>query len=316
MKTRITFIACLALAISFSLQAQKTVVLSIDHLLEGEKLEFNDAQSSSVADNYEVTRLEYYLSEFKITHDGGQLIQLPDTWLLVNGGDRMEVVLGDFAITELEELEFKNGVGTDYNHLDPTLYPSGHPLSIGVPSMHWGWTSGYRFLAIEGNAGSSLGFRYEVHALGDQNLKTVNIPTIGQESNDTIYIELEAFCEAIFQGIDISSGVISHGETGDAEQALINLQRNVFSAKNRPSSTTEVSYDKDIRVVYDQHKIELNRLNAETDVEYRLHNLLGQELATGSFLNKASFKVEKNGIYLLSFSKNGNTFSTKKVLVY
>lgn len=316
MKTKFSFAFLVSILFSFAAEAQKTVVLNIDHLLEGDAFSLNTPKSSSVADNYEVTRLEYYISDFKLMHDGGQLINLPDTWLLVNASQGVEFVLGDFMIDELEELQFSNGINPDYNHLDPTLYPSGHPLALENPSMHWGWTAGYRFLAIEGNVGPNLVYRYEIHALGDQNFRDVSLSTTGRESNDTIYIELEAACEAIFKNIDISSGVISHGETGDAEESLINMQRNVFTAKNAPNSTLELTSGENIDVFSSNHKIQLSRIDANTAVEYHLYNLLGQELESGEFLNRKTLNVAQNGLYLVTFVQNDETISTTKVLVH
>ncbi len=316
MKTHISFAFILSILFSFTAEAQKTVVLSIDHLLEGEAFSLNTTKSSNVSDNYEVTRLEYYLSEFKLMHDGGQLINLPDTWLLVNAAQGTEVVLGDFMIQDLEEIQFSNGIDSDYNHLDPALYPSGHPLALGNPSMHWGWTAGYRFLALEGNVGPNFAYRFEVHALGDRNFRDIALTTTGRESSDTIYIELEASCEAIFREIDITSGVIAHGELGDAQQALINMEQHVFRAINDPNSTRDLELSENIDVMYANHKIQLSRTDANTEVEFRLYNLLGQEIESGEFMNSKTLNVNQNGIYLLTFVQNNETISTAKVLVH
>ncbi len=309
-------ITLLFLGSSFLLLAQKTVVLSIDHFFEGEELTLNVSKPSSIAGNYEVSRLEYYISKFKLSHDGDQLIQLPDTWLLVNGANRLEVVLGEFQITELEKIQFGNGVDSNYNNLDPTLYPAGHPLALGVPSMHWGWSAGYRFLVFEGKVGQNLENNFAIHALGNRNFREVGIATPGRESNDTIYVELDAHCEGIFREIDFAGGLNAHGEFDDARQTLINLQRNVFVEKNAPSSITEVGSTEGIELLYHQHKIEMRQSQTGSALDYSLFNMLGQKLSSGSFLEEAEIHLEKESLYLITFSKDNETISTEKVLVY
>ena len=46
--------------------------------------------------------------------------------------------------------------------------------------MHWGWTSGYRFVCAEGTAGASFNQTFELHGLGNTNyaLQTI-VPTLG-----------------------------------------------------------------------------------------------------------------------------------------
>jgi hypothetical protein len=293
---------------------QKTVVLSIDHKLEGDEFELRSTKTNASGDEYEVTRLEYYLAEFELVHDGGQITQLPDTWLLVDGSQEADFILGDFNLTQLEEIRFYNGVDQDHNHLDPTTYPAGHPLGHKNPSMHWGWTAGYRFLAIEGNVGPSLAYHYEIHALGDRNYRQVTLPTIGRESNDTIYVELEAFVEAIFREIDISAGVVAHGELDEAEQSLINLQSHVFAAVNPPLGLLQ---NEAVSKLYLINPSQLGSIQvfASEPMNVSVINTLGQEVLSTELEGLNFLPIQEAGVYFVNSETEAGDRITQKIIV-
>ena len=196
--------------------AQQDVYLNVSHMLGNEAFSFNKQGVNDLGNTFTVNRLEYYISEITLIHDGGTESHVDDLWILVDAGTMTNELLGSFSITNLESVRFSIGVEPAYNHLDPATYSVLHPLGPKSPSMHWGWTSGYRFLAMEGLSGPSTNLVFEIHALGDANYHTISLATSGYMDGNDLVVGLDADYEQVLNQIDISQGSLYHGETGFA----------------------------------------------------------------------------------------------------
>ncbi|MCF8237244.1 MAG: hypothetical protein K9I85_03750 [Saprospiraceae bacterium] len=153
------------------------VTLKFQHTIADEALAQGEIYSS-IQGNFMVTRLSYYLSGIELIHDGGQRFAFDDLYLLVHGfQDTYDLGMAD--IQEIEGIAFSIGVDSVTNHADPAEWPASHPLSFQSPSMHWGWLSGYRFLAIEGlldnNQDGDPEKVWEFHVVGDELLTHVEV---------------------------------------------------------------------------------------------------------------------------------------------
>ena len=238
------------LLLTLNISAQTDITLKINHLLGEEVFAFNKTVTAPGEYSVNVTRLEYYISQIKLVHDGGKIEVLSDKYFLVNGASLFSSSLGNFNISKLEEIRFSIGVDNlpntnpndnstnTTNHADPSLWFAGHPLSPKSPSMHWGWTSGYRFVALEGKTGLGAAYTYEIHALGDGNYNEVSIPTVIDASGGELNIELDANYLNSLKDVDVSSGLIEHGSTGQAIPFLKNFQTEVFSVKGEQKDST------------------------------------------------------------------------------
>ena len=235
---RFLFLLLMTLS-GFITSAQVNVKLHMDQQLAGEPFAFNVATQSDMGYAFEMTRLQYYVSEIKLVHDGGIVTPVTDLYLLVDPAVVSEFELGTYDITTLEKIEFSIGVDNAHNHLDPASYPNGHPLAPQNPTMHWGWTSGYRFIAIEGFAGAdsnSLTNNYQIHTVGDQNYKNISLDVSGDLYGDILEIHIQADYEKFLNNLDVSSGLISHASTG-ASKIVAENTRALFSA---PSVTSVI----------------------------------------------------------------------------
>ena len=225
--TIIIFMTSLHLA-----SAQVNVTLHMTQKLAGEPFAYNSAITSDMGFSFNMTRLAYYISEIKLIHDGGLITPVTDVYLLVEPSVNTVFELGEFNITSLEKIQFSIGVDSAHNHLDPATYPAGHALAPQNPTMHWGWFSGYRFIAIEGKAGAdsnSLNNSYQIHTIGDVNYRTVTVDVAGETNGNSMSIHLQADNEKFLDDIDLSSGLIFHGGSGAAKKIADN-SRLVFSA--------------------------------------------------------------------------------------
>jgi hypothetical protein len=228
MKRTLSFLSLIVLCMTA--MAQNSIQLNIDHRLGASEFALNQ-QASQDSYVFNVTRLQYYISDIEITHDGGMNTAIEDVWILVNANGTGDFDLGLWQIDQVEAVSFYVGVGQEVNHNDPAAWPSSSPLSPQNPSMHWGWSSGYRFVAMEGNAGaSSPANLYQIHALGDNNYFQTNVTVSSTMVDGTVVIPLNADYVQALDGIDVSSGIINHSTSGVSIPLLQNFSTDVFTA--------------------------------------------------------------------------------------
>ena len=141
----------LGIILQASFAQSSEVELQIHPNWAGKAFNFSTVYSGGDCE-YKITRLQYYVSEIKIKYDGGKSYLIKDLYFLVSAEKDTVLSLGILPVSNIEGIEFSIGVDQAANHLDPSTYPSSHPLALKNPSMHWGWTSGYRFIALEGNS--------------------------------------------------------------------------------------------------------------------------------------------------------------------
>lgn len=247
MKSKLFFVlfsACLAVFAN----AQTEVRLMIQHKLGNADFAMNQTATNNLGNEFQMTRMDYYLTKFTIMHDGGQTIAVNDTFALISAGANSFVSLGDHNVTNVEGIKFYVGVHTPYNHQDPGNYPSSHPLAPKFPSMHWGWSAGYRFIAFEGVSGPNFGQTVQLHGLGDSNYKQTTVATAGFIDNGVMYIAVEADYIKGIQSIDVSQGNIYHGEDSYARDAMVNFNNNVFTASSNPTVSIEEIESLDMKI--------------------------------------------------------------------
>jgi len=317
------FLSAFAFLFVLSAQAQSNIELHLAPRLGNAVFELNIPVSAGSYD-YKITRLEYYISEIKITHDGGQVTPMTDLYLLVRPAVDSLYDLGSFpSITHVESITFSVGVDAAHNHLDPASYPANHPLAPQNPAMQWGWTAGYRFVAIEGKAGTNFANTFEVHALGDANYKTVTLSTIAEShSNGDKTIHLIADYSQVIKSINVSGGLIVHGSTGAAVTLLNNMKNLVFSAE-MTSMTIEPTFEGTFSVspnpVSDGQPIATMTLPEGSDYRITLTDLTGRVLLDQAIsADRQSFafgKILSNGVYFVHLWQNARPVVVEKLVV-
>lgn len=302
--------------------AQSNVYLKINHKLGDDDFAFSTTASNNLGNDFELGRMEYYISEITLIHDGGMETPVTDKYLLVDGGTMVNEDLGSFSITSLEGVKFGIGVDAAHNHLDPASYPASHPLAPKAPSMHWGWSAGYRFVAMEGMAGSSLSQLFEIHALGDANYHYATVMTSGTTSGSDLIIELDADYTMAVKDIDISAGMVNHGESGSAATLLDNFRDYVFT-ETSPSVGVEDELCQDcvnflvapnptsgtFRVILENGNVEPLTVSV-TDLNGRLVRKSEHSHAGNIELN-----LDNTGLYFITLSQEGSAPITRKLIV-
>jgi hypothetical protein len=231
MKLRIAFVFCL-LSIFFRSFALKDVYLTISHKLGDIPFAFNQLYTNNLGQSYDISRIDYYLSSIKITHDGGQIMELgANKHVLVKGTANLVNNLGSFDVDVVEAITFSVGVHPSLNNEDPGAQPNSSPLFFQSPSMHWGWASGYFFVCLEGTAGTSFISTYQFHCLWNENYFEQTIEVQGIENEDgAVYIHLDADYNEALKDVDVAAHPTHHGNNLGDLQVLQNFRDYVFSA--------------------------------------------------------------------------------------
>lgn len=285
---------------AFGLQAQtKRVMLEINHRIGSDTCASSVQGVNNLGNIFKLNRIQYYIDEIILT----QGMQAPDTSstiALVDGFSTTMIDLGEFVVDSLESIRFAIGVNEDLNHLDPTTYNPQHPLAPKSPSMHWGWTAGYRFICAEGLGGSNLSQIFEFHGLGDDNYAHLTIPTQGTMlGTDTLLISINADYNELFRGQTLATGPISHGETGAAAQVIHNMNNYVFTSSegNAAMATKENSIP---LTVFPNPSNGFFRVVVDAPSEFKVIDILGRTVESGRLdRGENTLELSSKGLYLL-----------------
>lgn len=238
------------LTIAFSASAQENQVSFTIHGRMGDSpFSINSMYRSLADDQYlKPTSLRYYLSKISITHDGGMVTPFPSLYILVDHSAPTSYQFGMLPITRVESITFHIGVDSAHNHLDPTIYAPYHPLAPQDPTMHWGWTSGYRFMAynlLTGTDTAAMKYVTEIHGLGDANYHRITVDVPVDARNGKVSIDVIANMAELLRGIDVSKGLYEHSDEGPAKTMLENATQRVFSAATT-TSVSDAPYTEDV----------------------------------------------------------------------
>ena len=316
------FTLIFTICFSFSIVAQNNIFVKIDHKFATEDFDLDKVVTAYEGYDLKISRLQYYLSGFVITHDGGQNTPAPDHFL-INAEEATTLNLGTFDITEIESITFSVGVAEDHNHLDPSTYPATHPLAPKNPSMHWGWTAGYRFIALEGKTGANVNTTYQVHALGDANYQTLTIPVQGTPGNSSLTINLDADCLGMFNTINVSNGVITHGDFGESITLLENFASHVFFPQGQiPVTTIDPNFKGKFQIQpnpsFDKNTNVVLNLPTANNYQVTLTDLTGRVIQTQVVASgEQTIQIESNhsGIFFIHLWKDGEPVAFEKWVV-
>lgn len=317
MKKLYTLIAFAIIVISA--KAQNDINLRINHFLGTKPFTFNTTATNNLDNDFQLQRFEYYISSIVITHDSGLTTAVPSKWILVDADSTTIEFLGNFPITTVESIQFSIGVEGASNHNDPALYASNHPLAPKSPSMHWGWSAGYRFVAMEGMTGTNMNEIFQIHALGDRNYRSQTITVAAVADNGSMTINLNADYLETVKNITINSNLLNHGEQNEAATMLSNFSRNgVYSQSTvgiNESKRNLISFgvspnpsNKDVFVTLSKS------LN---NITYKIIDLTGREVKIGK-LNSTDnnrISIENRGIFMLNLYEEGEFIGTEKVII-
>lgn len=304
-----------------ALSAQTTQLqVKINHKLSNEDFAFSAEAENDSGDIFIFNRMEYYLSGFSLLHDG-TTTAIPDLHFLVKADENTVLDLGEVTIENLTEIRFHTGVAESVNHEDPAAWPADHPLAPQAPSMHWGWAAGYRFVAAEGKSGANLLQDFQLHGLGDDNYFEARVPVSVTITEEVTVIEIDADYTAALKGINVGSGVISHGETGEAKVCLENFRNEVFSATDTDTGIIDYGSVSEFSVFpnpahFNTFSVAV-KIAESQESEVRIYAADGTLISVEKIVNAgtAEVRVPAAGIYFVRLAIAGETVGYEKVIV-
>jgi hypothetical protein len=319
-KTSTLFAAFFSVFAAFSQNALK---LNINHKLGNTAFAVNQTATNNLGHSFELNRMQYYMSGFVITHDGSQTTTLTGVYALVDAAAPVQIDLGSYpGITNVEAIKFSIGVNTPENNADPSLWPATHALAPKSPSMHWGWSSGYFFIALGGNSSPSLNQQLELHALGNANYFSQTIVTTATLSGNDKIITINADYEMALKNITISSGLVLHGSSGSNATMVTNFKNYVFTA---PSVVTvgidEANGVKKGFTIYpnpsDNGVFTLSSSLKGNEYSYQITDVTGKIVESGrvSSVGVNQITIPNKGIYFATLFEGDAAILNQKLVV-
>ncbi len=306
------------------------VVFSFDHKAGADPMVLNQTVFS-IWNNKKVklSRAEFYISEVEIRHADSTKMPLMEQYLLVNANaPTTEFELGSWPVEAAHGVTLHLGVPQAVNHEDPAAWPTSHPLAPKNPSMHWGWSAGYRFMAIEGkidNNGDGVPETvFEFHNLSDALYKNLELTGVKTAENGVLHLHFVIDYAQLFKDMAMTGNLLQHGAAAPNIAMMNNAATQNFVMMQSVSATHDVTANS-VNI-----KAMPNPANAETLVEYAipaaglldftLTNTLGQTVRSYRALAASgTVRVETRalpeGIYQYAFYDNGNLLGRKQLVV-
>lgn len=303
-----------------ALSAQVSVKLGFNHNLGQDYVRNGLVGTTDMDQNFNLHRLQYYVSQIVITHDGGTQTPVEDTYILVDAFNPEITELGEFEMESIEAITFSIGVETPVNNADPAQWPAEHPLAPKWPSMHWGWTSGYRFVAMEGYSGDGLDKLFEIHALGNNNYFSTTVSTTAKSIDGNLVIALDADYTMALSKVNIANGPISHGDFPEGVSLLQNFRDKVFTSADGTvgadlGKTLEASLYPTPSTIGGTY-IQIDEVNSG-GYTVQVWNNLGQEVRHFENITSSSYFIpisQPGGYFITATTTDGARFKSKLII--
>jgi hypothetical protein len=165
------------------------ISIEFDNVVGSANLMLNTATyTNALNQSFQVTKLKYYVSNFKLTNMDGTVYTVPqsESYFLIDesipASQRIQLSIPE---GEYKTLSFVIGVDSLRNTMDVSLRTGVLDVSEAASDMYWSWNSGYIFFKMEGISPviTSMGgvFQYHIGGFGgystptSNNLKTVTL---------------------------------------------------------------------------------------------------------------------------------------------
>ena len=153
--------------------------IAINHTIHGNPLLLDSLRYElSTGERYSLTRLSYLISGLSFETETGDWIEAEGDIGYIDLKKRLLNFECELPKNSYRAVRFDVGLDATTNHGNPATYPPKHPLNPDFNQLHWTWSDGYIFMALEGRFYDEeqrlSGFVY--HYANDANRVTVNLP--------------------------------------------------------------------------------------------------------------------------------------------
>jgi hypothetical protein len=227
----------------FILEAADAQQLDVymQHAVNGEILKLGKTNYQNEAgDTFNISRFQYYLSNFSLTDTDGKTVKVSSECFLVNEAnkDSKVISLANVPVGQYKSISFMVGVdsllnctGAQTGSLDP------------INGMFWTWNSGYIMMKLEGTSPSSNlpGHMIEFHIGGyrapHMTQRWVSLPLDFKvkEAPSIIGINIRADIATLLKGVNFrqSAGFMTPGaaadKLADSYQHMFSVDRKVIT---------------------------------------------------------------------------------------
>jgi len=166
----------------FNTSVKAPLSIEFDHIVGGSNLLLSTGTYTNAGgQNFTITKVKYYVSNFKLTKADGSVYTLPqaESYFLIDEGitaSRTPVL--NVPEGEYKTLSFVVGVDSLRNTADVSQRTGVLDVSGAATDMYWSWNSGYIFFKLDGTspAITAMGgvFQYHVGGFGGYSTPTVN----------------------------------------------------------------------------------------------------------------------------------------------
>lgn len=311
MKSVLFFITAL---VSLQASAQSNVNLFFPHKVGGVDFVQDEIVQSLNGVEMSIDYFNYYISNVHIIHDGGQDLDLSDTVFIVKMEDNV-LELGQLNVTNVEAINFGVGVPQSVNHADISQYAENNPLSWQNPSMHWGWSSGYKFVLIDGfgdsNNDGSADALFQIHSLGDENYKNVSMSVIPTVSSTGITIVINCNLDEWLFGVNPGNTGVHHGNTGVNASVMNNVvNRPVFTLPGNAGIDANLESEGVITYSVNSESVLFNWTDVANADNFKLIDLTGKLIESGKASefkgNHTSQDIRAGSYFFYLLDSNGS----------
>ena len=292
--------------------------------INGNALQFNNEYNIGGA-NAQVNFLGYYISDIKVVKSDNSEVSISGIYL-VKGNETLTLT-DELDAGSYKAIKFNVGIADSLtNHGDPSLQPSGSPLALQTPSMHWSWNTGYIFFRLDGLVDTSVNNQHGAtesltYHLGRlSSVRTVNIQEnftiVGTHDNPGQYeADVVLNLENVFSDINLKTNRVTMTMNNPtlATEACDNLPdafefslRNITGINDKNIASGVKLYP---NPATESIVVEITDVNNNSSVN--LIDITGKQLSESVFENgKATFNISslENGIYFIKQYNTNNAF--------
>ncbi|MBT8327406.1 MAG: hypothetical protein KJP21_06765 [Bacteroidia bacterium] len=210
------------------------ISFSVSNQANGEEIDFlNSTYTLPSSEEIIISRLAYILADFILVKDDNSEIILDDQYVLINPKFAApKFTLKNIPKGNYKSIKFSLGLDSSINHGDPSKYDVEHPLSPVNNSLHWSWTGGYIFAAIEGKLKSDNS-SFIFHLAGSQNKLDYELTLPFEKKVNALRATMEMNFDEIFKNPETYSlandGMGTHSTTDAVTTKLFGNMGDIFT---------------------------------------------------------------------------------------
>lgn len=207
--------------------AKKTgVTLNWNAKWNGNKLGFvsDFYQNTATQPEYmQFLNISMIISKLSLIQDDGTKVLLGDGYQWIDFKKGRTVFPYEIPAGNYKGLSFTLGLDSQVNHGDPNQWSAEHPLNGNLTGMHWGWSGGYIFQAIDGNYKDSVNDKYakgfSFHTATDPMKREFSLIVGGNapgimvvKTGELTSLNLNYYLNRLFTAVELKKGSVSHSE--------------------------------------------------------------------------------------------------------